>query len=100
VLVLGLTGGIGSGKSTVDQLLAEASQLSKEAQTALDAKDLGTYQSKVAQLSDVLGQLITARTKETGKAPTTGSTTSSSSSTTTTTRAKTSGTQALGAPRR
>jgi uncharacterized membrane protein (UPF0182 family) len=78
--------------ATVDQLLAQANQLSKDAQAALDAKDLGTYQAKVKQLGEVLAQLVAARTKETGTTPTT----SSSSSTTTTTRAKSSGTQALG----
>src|SRR6478736_8700839 len=83
---------VGTG-TNVDDLLAQASRLSKEAQAALDAKDLGTYQQKVAELSDVLAQVIDARAKETGKAA--GSTTSSSS-TTTTTRAKSSSTQALG----
>src|SRR6478609_1064453 len=83
---------VGTG-TNVDDLLAQASRLSKEAQAALDAKDLGTYQQKVAELSDVLAQVIDARAKETGKPA--GSTTSSSS-TTTTTRAKSSSTQALG----
>jgi len=83
---------VGTG-TNVDDLLAQASRLSKDAQAALDAKDLGTYQQKVAELSDVLAQVIDARAKETGKSA--GSTTSSSS-TTTTTRAKTSSTQALG----
>jgi uncharacterized protein len=77
------------GTQTVDQLLAQANQLSQEAQAALDAKDLGTYQEKVKQLSDVLAQLVEARATETGKAPT-------GSTTTTTTRPKASGTQALG----
>lgn len=79
------------GNETVDELLARANQLSQEAQAALDAKDLGTYQDKVKQLSDVLAQLVEARSAETGKAPA-----SSSSTTTTTTRPKGSGTQALG----
>jgi uncharacterized membrane protein (UPF0182 family) len=77
--------------STVDQLIAQANQLSKDAQSALDAKDLGTYQSKVKQLSDVLNQLVDARSRETGTSST------STSSTTTTTKPKSSSTQALGA---
>jgi uncharacterized membrane protein (UPF0182 family) len=77
--------------ATVDQLIAQADQLSKDAQSALDAKDLGTYQEKVKQLSDVLNQLVDARSRETGKPST------STSSTTTTTKPRSSSTQALGA---
>jgi len=80
-----------SGSQTVDQLLARANQLSREAQAALDATDLGTYEAKVKELSKVLAQIVEARAAEQGKAPSTGS-----SSTTTTTRPRSGGTQALG----
>jgi uncharacterized membrane protein (UPF0182 family) len=74
----------------IDSLLNQASALYNEAQTALQNKDLATYQAKINQLGDLIAQIQRARQAETG-----GSTgPSASSSTTTTTRARSAGTQA------
>ena len=83
-----------AGDGTVDDLLAQATAASGAAQKALDEQDLGTYQTKVKELSALLEQLAAARAEEQGS----GS--SSSSTTSTTTRPKSgSGAQAVGAPR-
>ncbi len=86
-----------AGKSTVDDLLRQASDAFNASQKALGEQDLGTYQKKVAELGRLLDQLATARGKEKG---TTGAGSVGPGSTSSTTRAKSgSGTQAVGASR-
>jgi Uncharacterized conserved protein len=84
-----------TGNPTVDDLLKQASAAYDAAQAALAKQppDLGTYQSEVKKLGDILTQLATARASETGASSKSGS----STTTTTTTRpAAKSGAQALG----
>jgi hypothetical protein len=88
----------GTARTTVDGLLAEANTAYQAAQDALKNQDLATYQAQITKLGGILGELAKARAKEEGAS--TGPSSTSSSSTTTTTGPKSSGTQALGAPRR
>ncbi|MBK5289450.1 MAG: UPF0182 family protein, partial [Acidimicrobiia bacterium] len=81
-----------SGTSAVDDLLRQADAAYAAAQQALDNKDLGAFQAKVAELGDILTKLADARAAEQGSAKASGTTT-------TTTRApagSSSGAQALG----
>ncbi len=86
-----------AGSPTIDQLLQQANTAYADAQKALAAKDLATYQAKIDQVGTILGQLSNARASETGTTTTTKPRAASSPSTSSTTRpgAK-SGAQALG----
>ncbi|MGZ4675673.1 MAG: UPF0182 family membrane protein [Acidimicrobiia bacterium] len=96
--------GNGSGQTTnppstgssVDSLLDQANSAYEAAQKALANQNLGEYQTDIKKLGDILDQLAKARAAEQGTTP---KSSGSSSSTTTTTRARSGGTQALGARR-
>ncbi len=84
------------GSGTIDDLLQQANAAFAEAQQALTAQDLATYQAKINQVGEILVQLASARAAEQRSTPTTRPTVASTSSTTTTTRsANVRGAQAL-----
>ena len=86
-----------TGSVTIDQLLQQANTAYADAQKALAAKDLATYQAKINEVGSILDRLATARAAETGTTPKPAAGSTASSSTTSTTRPSSKpGAQALG----
>ena len=86
-----------TNSGTIDDLLQQANTAFADAQKALAAQDLATYQAKINEVGSILDRLATARAAETGTTPKPGAGSTASSSTTSTTRPSSKpGAQALG----
>ena len=86
-----------TGSVTIDQLLQQANTAFADAQKALAAQDLATYQAKINEVGSILDRLAAARAAETGTTPKPAAGSTASSSTTSTTRPSSKpGAQALG----
>ena len=85
-----------TGSSTVAQLLQQANAAYADAQKALAAKDLATYQAKIDEIGTILGQLSTAEASGAGTTTTTKPGSATSTTTSTTRPSSKPGAQALG----